>query len=87
MFTNTYDARATSLPDGEMVADPTLRSTWIDTSASNVVLSNADLIIFPFLDSSIIVTVQLPNHPWAARLKTRTSAICEPQCELPQCIV
>lgn len=57
-----YDARATSLPEGEMVADPTLRSTWIDTSASNVVLSKADLIVFPFLDSSIILKAGYPDH-------------------------
>ena len=26
-FADAYDARATSLPEGEIVADPTLRST------------------------------------------------------------
>lgn len=37
------------------MAEPTFRSTYIDTSASKVVLSKADLIVFPFLVSSIIV--------------------------------
>ena len=44
-----YDAKATSLPHGEMVADPTLPSTWMVRSWSNVALSNADLMGFPFL--------------------------------------
>jgi hypothetical protein len=61
-YGSAYDARATSLPEGEIVADPTLRSTWIETSASNVVLSKADFIVFPFLDSSIILTAELSDH-------------------------
>lgn len=38
-YAETYDARATSLPEGEIVADPTLRSTEIDTLMSKVLLS------------------------------------------------
>jgi hypothetical protein len=54
-------ASATSRPDGEMVADPILRGTSIERSASKVVLSNADLMTFDFLASSIIVTGQLQH--------------------------
>lgn len=43
-----YDARAMSLPHGDMVADPTLPSTWMVRSWSNVALSDADFMIFPF---------------------------------------
>lgn len=43
-----YDAKATSLPHGEMVADPTRPSTWIVRSWSKVALSKADLMGFPF---------------------------------------
>lgn len=53
----TYDARATSLPDGEIVAEPTVRSTCMATPVSNVALSKADLIVFPFRDSSIILAI------------------------------
>lgn len=60
-FWITHDAKATSRPDGEIVADPTFRSTCIDTSASNVVLSNADLIVFPFLESSIVSLLELSH--------------------------
>jgi len=48
---------ATSRPDGEIDAapqSPWWLSTWIDISASKVELSNADLIVFPSLFSSVI---------------------------------
>ena len=34
-----HDARATSRPEGEIVAEPTKPSTWMVPSASNVSLS------------------------------------------------
>lgn len=49
---STHDARAMSLPEGEMVAEPTTPSTWIEPSASKLSLSYADLMIRPFLGES-----------------------------------
>lgn len=49
---STHDARAMSLPEGEMVAEPTTPSTWIEPSASKLSLSYADLMIRPFLGDS-----------------------------------
>lgn len=43
-----HDARATSRPDGEMVADPTRPSTWMVPSASKLSLSKADFIVLTF---------------------------------------
>lgn len=65
-----------------MVADPTWRSTAIDTSVSKVLLSKADLIVFPFLDSSIILAVVCPHlskllsrgHPGRSSAPKRASA-------------
>ena len=48
----SHDARATSRPEGEMVADPTRPSTWIVPSASKLSLSKADFIDFTFLGAS-----------------------------------
>lgn len=45
----SHDAKATSRPEGEMVADPTRPSTWIVTSASKLSLSKADFIVLTFL--------------------------------------
>lgn len=42
----TYDASATSRPDGEMDAEPTRPGTWIVMSRSNVSLSDALLMVF-----------------------------------------
>lgn len=52
-YHGTYDARATSRPEGEMVADPTPRVIRKVTSSSKVGLSKADLIVFDFFSSSI----------------------------------
>ena len=48
LVVGTHEARAMSRPEGEMVAEPTSPSTWIVASASNVLLSKADFIVFPF---------------------------------------
>lgn len=49
---STHDARAMSLPEGEIVAEPTTPSTWIEPSASKLSLSYADLMTRPFLGES-----------------------------------
>lgn len=56
MIQGAYDAKATSRPEGEIVADPTFRSSKMEISLSKVVLSKADLIVLLFLDSSMIIS-------------------------------
>ena len=48
----THDARATSRPEGAIVAEPTSPSTWMVPSASKLSLSKADLMTLPFLGGS-----------------------------------
>jgi hypothetical protein len=48
----SHDAKATSRPEGEMVADPTMPSTRIVTPSSKLSLSKADFIDFTFLGAS-----------------------------------
>lgn len=48
----THDARAISRPEGEIVAEPTTPSTWIEPSDSKLSLSYADFTIRPFLGES-----------------------------------
>lgn len=64
-FGSPYEARATSLPDGEIVADPIFRSTCMETSAAKVELSKADFMDFPFFESSNILTMHSLSHCWA----------------------
>lgn len=66
----SYDANATSLPDGEIVADPTSPATWIVPSASKLSLSKADLIGLPFFGASswskcgmVVVVAQMREMP------------------------
>ena len=50
--TAAYEARAISRPEGEMVAEPTRPSTWMEPSDSKLSPSYADLITLPFLGES-----------------------------------
>lgn len=52
MGIGAHEARATSRPEVEMVAEPTRPSTWIVASASNVSLSKPDLMALAFLGAS-----------------------------------
>lgn len=48
----TDEAKATSRPEGAIVAEPTMPSTWMVPSASKLSLSKADLRVLTFLGSS-----------------------------------
>jgi hypothetical protein len=52
MGIGAHEARATSRPEVEMVAEPTRPSTWIVASASNVSLSKPDLMALAFFGAS-----------------------------------
>lgn len=52
MGIGAHEARATSRPEVEMVAEPTRPSTWIVASASNVSLSKPDLMALAVLGAS-----------------------------------